>query len=101
MLEISAQEFEYEIADECGEQADGEVLRGKDIAQREGQGFTSAVGGVKFAHQEIGVEEEEDEGDLYHRPEKSGERAGGSRLSVHVAMVQNRGEIPGFAGMRR
>ena len=75
-LEFSAEELEDNVADEGGEDGDGEVGEGEDVGQGEGEGLAVAGGAVELAHEEVGVEEEDDEGDLDDGAEQRGEGAG-------------------------
>jgi len=76
-LEFFAEEFEEEVADERGDDGDGEVGEGEDVVEGEGEGFAVAGGAVEFSHEEIGVEEEDDEGDLYHGAADAGDGSAG------------------------
>ena len=67
LLEIFAQGLEDEVGDGGGEDGDGEVGDGEDVGEGDGEGFSVAGGTVELAHQEVGVEEEDDEGDLDER----------------------------------
>jgi hypothetical protein len=88
-LEAAAEEFEDEVADDCGEDCDGEVGEGEDVGEGNGEGFALACGAVEFAHEEVGVEEEDDECDLDGGAEQGGEGAGWFWLAGHGCMVQN------------
>ena len=66
-LEIFAQGLEDEVGDGGGEDGDGEVGDGEDVAEGDGEGFSVAGGAVELSHEEVGVEEEDDEGDLDER----------------------------------
>ena len=61
--------LEDEVGDGGGEDGDGEVGDGEDVGEGDGEGFAVAIGTVELAHQEVGVEEEDDEGDLDERTE--------------------------------
>ena len=65
-----AQVLEEDVADGGGGDGNGEILEREDVVQRDGEGLARAVSAVEFAHQEVGVEEEDDEGNLDHRPAK-------------------------------
>jgi hypothetical protein len=77
-LEFFAEVFEDDVADEGGDDGDEEVLAGDDVVQGDGEGLAGAVGGVELAHEEVGVEEEDDERDLDNGPK---EMAESTRLS--------------------
>lgn len=94
-LELLAEGFEDKVADGGGEEADGEVAEGQDVVEREGKGLAGAVGVGEFAHEEVGVEEEEDEGDLDDRAPERGEKARGIGVAGHEGIVQNGGGVPG------
>ena len=67
--------FEDDVADEGGDDADGEVGKGEDVVEGGGEGFAGGIGAVELAHQEVGVEEEDDEGDFDDGVEDGRERA--------------------------
>ena len=66
-LEFLAEEFEEDEAEGGGDDGDAEVGGGEDVVEGDGQGFVVAAGGVELAHEQVGVEEEDDEGDLDDR----------------------------------
>ena len=74
-LGFLAEVFEDDVADRCGDDRDGEVLDGEDVGEGDSEGFAGAVGAVEFAHEEVGVEEEDDERDLDDRVADFGEEA--------------------------
>jgi hypothetical protein len=59
--------FEDEVGDGGGKDGDGEVGDCEDVGEGDGEGFAVAIGAVELAHEEVGVEEEDDEGDLDER----------------------------------
>jgi hypothetical protein len=61
-LELLAEELEDEVACEGGEDSNGEVGEGEDVLKGEGEGLAGSGVAVELAHQEVGVEEEDDEG---------------------------------------
>jgi len=69
-----AQMLEDDVADGRGDDGDGEILDGEDVVEGDGEGLASAVGAVEFAHEEVGIEEEDDERDLDDRSADVGER---------------------------
>src|ERR1039457_5628447 len=72
---FSAQVFEDDVADGCGDDGDGEVLDGEDVGEGDGEGLAEAVDAVELAHQQVGIEEEDDERNLDHRTADVGEQA--------------------------
>ena len=66
-LGFLAEVFEDDVADGCGDDRDGEVLDGEDVGEGDGESFAGAIGAVEFAHEEVGVEEEDDERDFDDR----------------------------------
>jgi len=69
--------LEDEVGDGGGEDGDGEVGDGEDVGEGDGEGFAVAIGTVELAHQEVGVEEEDDEGDLDERTQDMAAEARG------------------------
>jgi len=79
-LEIFAQGLEDEVGDGGGEDGDGKIGDGEDVAEGDGEGLAAAGGAVELSHEEIGVEEEDDEADLDERAQDVAEgtrRVGG------------------------
>jgi hypothetical protein len=70
-----AEVFEDYVADGGGDDGDGEICDGEDVVQGDGEGFPVAAGAVEFAHEQVGVEEEDDERDLDDRAADVGEQA--------------------------
>ena len=75
MLEFFAEVLEDDVADQGGEDGDGEVGGGEDVAQGEGEGLAAACRAAKLSHEEVGVEEKDDEADLDERAQDVAERA--------------------------
>jgi len=100
-LELLAEVFEDDVADDGGEDGDGEVLAGDDVVQGEGEGLASAVGAVELSHEEVGVEEEDDEGDLNHGAQERAEGARDSGLAGHRVMIQSAASALRISGRRR
>ena len=67
-LQFLAQVFKDQVADERGDESDGEVRGGEDVRQSRRQRLAAAVGRGKFTHQQVRVKEKVDEADLDHRP---------------------------------
>jgi hypothetical protein len=63
-LEFFAEELEGGVAEEGGEEGDEEVGGGEDVGEGGGERFVGGGGAGELAHEEVGVEEEDDEGDL-------------------------------------
>src|ERR1039458_1066841 len=59
-----AQVLECDVADGCGDDGDGEVLDSEDVVEGDGEGLAGAVDTVELAHEQVGIEEEDDERDL-------------------------------------
>src|ERR1039457_61945 len=74
-LGFSAQVFEDDVADGCGDDGDGEVLDSEDVVEGDGEGLAGAVDTVELAHEQVGIEEEDDERNLDHRTADVGEQA--------------------------
>jgi len=68
-LDLLAQVLENYVADERGDEGDYEVGGGEDVVKSEGHAFAAGVGGGKLAHQQVGIEQEDDECDLDYGPE--------------------------------
>ncbi len=67
-LELFAQKFEEDVADDGGDDGDFKIGGGTDIAQGPDQAtLPPGAGAFEFSHEEIGIEEEEDEGNFDHR----------------------------------
>ena len=81
-LETFAEVFEDDVADDGGDEADGEVGGGEDVGEGEWRGFAGGVGTVELAHEQVGVEEEDDEADLDRGAEDSREGAVGRRRRI-------------------
>ena len=76
-LELFAEVLEDDVADGGGDDGDGEVPDGEDVVEGDGEGFAAAAGAVELSHEEVGVEEEDDEGDLDERAQGVAEGARG------------------------
>jgi hypothetical protein len=63
-LESPAEELEDKVTDQSGGEPDDEVDGGKDIVQSDGEGFAPSGGAIELSHEQIGIEEEDDEDDL-------------------------------------
>jgi hypothetical protein len=86
-LEFFAEELDDEVADEGGGESDGEVGGGEDIIECGAEGLALACGPVEFAHEEVGVEEEDDEADLNQSAQKGGEGARRFGIGGHGLIV--------------
>ena len=92
-LELFAHGFEDDVADEGAEEGYGEVGWGDDV--REGVGEGAGVGGAgELAHEEVGVEEEDDEGHL------DGGAGEGEQEAVAPGDERHEGMIEDWAGLR-
>ena len=67
-----AQGFKKEVSDQGGHNGYQKVRAGKNIVQGERQSPSSSVGSVEFTHQEIRIEEQDDERNLDDRPQDRG-----------------------------
>lgn len=72
-LQFPAQIFKNQVADERGDESDGEVRDGEDIDERRRHGLVVAVGRGELPHQQIRVKEKVDKANLDHRPPDGGE----------------------------
>jgi hypothetical protein len=72
-LEFLSEIFNDDIADQAGNTCNGEIRECENIVERECKRFSPAVGVRKFTHQEIGIEEEDYEADLYDGAENRGQ----------------------------
>jgi len=77
-LELFAEVLKDDVADGGGDDGNCEVPDGEDVVEGDGEGFTAATGAVELSHEEVGVEEEDDESDLDERAQ--GVAEGGRRL---------------------
>lgn len=59
----------------------------------ERKGLAGAVCSGKFAHEEVGIEEKQDECNLDHRAPKRGEETRGIGVAGHEGMVQDGDEV--------
>jgi len=66
-LELLAEVLEDDVADGGRDDGDGKVLDSEDVDQGDGESFATASGAVELTHQQVGVEEEDDEDDLDDR----------------------------------
>lgn len=67
-LKSSSQRFDENIADDRGDRGDFKVGGGEDVSERPGEAFLLANARVfKFSHEEIGIEQEDDESDFNRR----------------------------------
>ena len=78
-----AEALEYDVADGGCDDGDGKIPDGEDVVKGDGEGFTGAVGTVELAHQEVGVEEEDDECNLDERAQDVAEGARGLWVRGH------------------
>ena len=69
LLELVAEGFEDYVADECGDQGDGEVCGGEDVVEGECERLALPVGAGELTHQQVGIKEEDDECNLDHGSE--------------------------------
>ena len=90
-LGFLAEVFEDDVADRCGDDRDGEVLDGEDVGEGDGESFAGAIGAVEFAHEEVGVEEEDDERDFDDRMADFGGEARFLGVFRHGDEGRNRG----------
>jgi hypothetical protein len=86
-LELFAQALEEDVADGGRNDGDGKVLDREDVNQGDGEPLTWAIGAVELAHQEVGVEEEDDESDLDQRAQDVAEGARGQWAWGHGMMI--------------
>ena len=76
------------MADDGGEECNGEVGWGEDVAEGEGEGFAAARGAVELSHEEVGVEEEDDECNLDGCAEEAAEAARRVWIWGHETILQ-------------
>ena len=81
-----------DIADRGGHDGDGKILDRKDVVQCEQNAFAWPVGAIELTHQQVGVEQEDDERDLDDRSPERGEGLSGLGVFGHEAIVQNSAE---------
>ena len=62
------------------------LVRREDVVHGKGERFALAVGGGELAHEQVGIEEEDDERDLDHRSPERVESGGGVKRR-HEAMI--------------
>jgi len=86
-LELLAEVLEDDVADGGRNDGDGEVLDREDVNQGDGEPLTWATGAVELAHQEVGVEEEDDESDLEQRTQDVVEWSRGQWAWGHEMMI--------------
>ena len=79
--------LEDDVADGGRDDGDGKVLDREDVNQGDGEPLTWAIGAVKLAHQEVGVEEKDDENDLDQRAQDVVEGARGVWVCGHGVMI--------------
>ena len=79
--------FEDDVADGGRDDGDGEVLDGEDVNHGDRKPLTWAIGAVELAHQEVGVEEEDNESDLDQRAQDVAEGARGQWTWGHGMMI--------------
>jgi hypothetical protein len=87
-LEFLSEVFDDYVADQAGDDGDIEIGGRKNVFDGEKEGLAVAICAGEFAHQEIGIEEKDDEADLDHRPPKR-------RQFVRLSGVV--GHLPGYA----
>jgi hypothetical protein len=90
-LEFTAEELEDHVADEGCDVGDEEVWESEDVGEGQGEGFALSGRAVELPHEQVGIEEEDDEADFDDSAEEFGERAGRSGLAGHGCMVQKCG----------
>jgi hypothetical protein len=94
--EFAAKGFEDGVADHGGCERDEEVGGGEDVVEGEGKAFGGSGGSGELAHEEIGIEEKDDEGDFNDRAQKRGERAAFCRGGLHGVSRVNCANDVGF-----
>ena len=72
-LEFLAQMLEHNVADERGDEGYYKIEAGEDVVESEGHALAVRVGGGELAHEQIGIEQEDDERDLGDGPEDRGQ----------------------------
>ena len=72
-LEFTAEELEDDVADEGCDVGDEEVWESEDVGEGQGEGFAVSGRAVEFPHEQVGIEEEDDERDLDDRAADFGE----------------------------
>jgi hypothetical protein len=82
-LEFLAQVFEDKIADQCGDNGDGEVGNSEDVDQSHCQSLAVTVGGGELAHQQIGIEEKDDKAGFDDRTPEGGEATAICARTLH------------------
>jgi len=88
-LEPFTQGFEDEVSDQGGNNGNQKICASKNVDQGESQSLSSSIGSVEFTHQEIRIEEEDDERNLYGRPQDRGEFPWAFWILRHGAMVND------------
>ena len=83
-LEFLAEKLKDNVADEAGDDGNHEICSRENIVECEGQGLSVSVRVSEFAHQEIGVEKEDDEADFNDGPPKRGQLSVVARICHHL-----------------
>jgi len=72
-----------EVADHSGDGGNSEIRGGEDIPNSESESLFVAICMLEFAHQQIGIEQEDDETNLNQRPPNWGQLSGRVRIRRH------------------
>ncbi len=95
-LQPLAQVLEDDIADGAGNDGDGKVSGGEDVEQGHAEALADAAFPVELPHQEVGVEEEDNECHLDDGPPEMGDEAAifGVVGHGHSDGIDGRGTLP-------
>ena len=86
-LNSLAEIFKNDVADHSGNHGDGEIRGGENIVDGECESLSLRIRMLEFAHQEIGIKQEDDETNLDQRPPNRGDFSGPVGIRRHPATI--------------
>jgi hypothetical protein len=75
-LDLLSKKLDNDVTNQSGNDSDGEICGGEDISDAESQAFSLTICKSKFPHEKVGIEQEDYEANLDHRPPYRGQFSG-------------------------
>jgi len=90
VLQFLSQMFKHDVADEGRNERNNEIRLRQDVVEGVRQRLALTVGDGEFAHEKVGIEEEDDECNLNHRAQKRLQESAAGGIRGHGVFMLSR-----------
>ena len=87
LLKLLSEVVKKAMAHQCGNHGDAKIRAGKNVVQGEGQGLSLSVSKREFAHQQIGIKQENNKADFDNCPEEGSEAPRPPRIRAPLRVI--------------